>query len=134
MNEVSVLRLYILRVMYAFIAVGLGLMIWPLLFAPADSVSHLTGVVRGLLSTVALLALVGVRYPLRMLPLLFFELLWKAIWVLAYGLPLWLGQKLDASTGQTLSDCLVGLVLVPIAIPWGYTVRHYFKAPADRWK
>lgn len=133
MSEVSTFRLYVLRALYLLIAVGLGLTIWPLILASPNTPSHMASVVRSVLGAVALLALLGIRYPLKMLPLLLFELVWKSIWVLAYGLPWWLQGQLDANTRETLNACLMGVVLVPIAMPWGYVFRHYLKAPGDRW-
>jgi hypothetical protein len=62
----------------------------------------------------AVLAVLGLRYPLKMLPLLFFEFLWKAIWLLAFGLPLLLSGRLGPETTETLTGVLMGLVLVPI--------------------
>jgi hypothetical protein len=88
---------------------------------------------RAVLGAVSLLALLGVRYPLKMLPLLLFELLWKSIWVLAFGLPLWLNHQLDPNTRNVLGACLVGVVLTPLVLPWGYVVSHYLKASGDRW-
>jgi hypothetical protein len=102
MSEVSTLRLYLLRAMYLLITVGLGITIWPGIISPPENLSHMASVVRSVLGAVALLALLGIRYPLKMLPLLLFELLWKSIWVIAFGLPLWLDQKLDANTSETL--------------------------------
>lgn len=134
MNEVSTPRLYLLRGLYALIAVGLGITIWPGIVSPPANLSHMAGVVRSVLGAVALLALLGLRYPLRMLPLLLFELVWKTIWVLAFGLPLWLGGRLDEGTRETLDACLMGLVLVPLALPWGYVFRHYVRVPGDRWR
>jgi hypothetical protein len=62
---------------------------------------------------------------------------WKVVWVLAFGLPLLLSGGLDpnASFGgtETLINCLLGIVLVPIVTPWGYVLEHYLKAPGDRW-
>ena len=133
MNDVSILRLYLLRAMYLLIAVGLGIMIWPGIVSPPGNLSHMGSVVRSVLGAVSLLALLGLRYPLKMLPLLFFELMWKSIWVLAFGLPLWLNNRLDAGTSETLFNCLLGILLVPIAIPWGYTFQQYFRAAGDRW-
>src|SRR5438105_12971712 len=70
---------------------------------------------------------------LARLPLLFFELLWKVMWVVAWGLPLWSTQMLTPDSEQTLISNLVGVVLVPLAIPWGYVFNQYVKAPGDRW-
>lgn len=134
MSDVSTFRLYVLRAMYLIIAVGLGITIWPGILAPPENLSHMASVVRSVLGAVALLALLGIRYPLKMLPLLLFELIWKTIWVLAFGLPLWMNHKLDAGTGETLKACLMGVVLVPLAMPWGYLFRQYVRAPGDRWR
>ena len=90
-------------------------------------------VVLSVLGAFALLAVLGIRYPLKMLPLLLFELLWKSIWVLAFGLPLVLSGRLGPETTETLTACLMGVVLVPLVTPWGYVLKHYLKAPGDRW-
>jgi len=134
MTEVPVLRLYVLRATYLLIVIGLGLVIWPLIIQHSSTASHMGSVVRSLLGAVSLLALLGLRYPLQMLPLLLFELVWKSIWVVAFGLPLWSGHRLDAGTAETLRDCLLGLVIFPIVIPWGHVWRRYFRQPGDRWK
>jgi hypothetical protein len=135
MQEVSMLRLTVLRGTYLLIALGMGLQIWPLILRHSADVQHMTGVVRSMLGAVTLLcALLGLRYPLKMLPLLFFELAWKTVWVLSFGLPLWRAGQLDAGTAETLGACLLGLVLFPLVIPWVYVRRHYFAAPADPWR
>ena len=137
MSEVSTFRLYLLRAMYVFMVVGLAIfkmapaILYPENLSPQDSV------VVSLLGGFALLAVVGIRYPLKMLPLLFFEFVWKAIWVVALGLPLLLSGGLDPNVSfgrtETLINCLLGIVLVPIVVPWGYVFKQYLKVPGDRW-
>src|SRR5258705_478828 len=134
MPDVSTFRLYLLRAMYLLIAVGLGFTIWPGILHPPNDLALMRGVVRSLLGAVALLAVLGIRYPLRMLPLLLFELVWKSIWVLAFGLPLWSAHQLDPDTRETLKACLMGIVLVPLVMPWGYVFAHYMKMSGDRWR
>ena len=119
--------------MYLLIVVGLGFHIWPGLLHHPTNVEHMDGVVRSVLAAVSLLAALGIRYPLQLLPLLFFELLWKSIWILAFGLPLWSAQQLDPDTRETLNACLMGVVLVPLVMPWRYVFANYVKAPGDRW-
>ncbi|MCC7359087.1 MAG: hypothetical protein IT317_06405 [Anaerolineales bacterium] len=136
MSEVSTFRLYILRAMYVFTVVGLAIEKLPALLYPA-SLSPGDSVILSVLGATALLAVMGIRYPIKMLPLLFFEFVWKSIWVLIFGLPLLLSGRPDPSVSfggtETLIACLVGVVLVPLVMPWGYVYRQYVKAPGDRW-
>jgi hypothetical protein len=132
MREVSTFRLYLLRATYVLLIVGLGSQIWPSILSHPVEVEHLRGVVRSLLGAVALLAVLGVRYPLQMLPLLFFELVWKTIWLISFGLPLLRTDAFTAATRQTWFDCLFGGIFL-IAIPWGYVWRHYVMRRGDPW-
>jgi len=134
MPEVSTFRLYVLRAMYLLMVLGLAIDIWPLILNHPSDVEHMKGVVRSVLGTVSLLALLGIRYPLKMLPLMFFELIWKTIWILSFGLPLVAAHALTPDTRDTMKACLMGAILFPIVIPWPYVWRHYVKGPADRWR
>ena len=132
-TEVSTRRLYLLRAMYAFMAIGIGITFWPLIVSPpytADAKS----VVRALLGALGALSLLGIRYPLKMLPLLMFELAWKVIWVAASALPMWLGSGLDAYASETLFACVLGIVLGILGMPWGYVHMHYVKAAGEPWQ
>jgi hypothetical protein len=133
MSEVSTFRLYGLRAMYAFMAIGLAVFKLPAMFNPPANLSTTGSVVLSVLGGLALLAVLGIRYPLKMLPLLFFEFLWKAVWVLAFALPQWSSGQLAPDAQEVLINNLVGIVLVPLAIPWGYVLKQYVKAPGDRW-
>src|SRR5919199_438591 len=106
MSEVSIFRLDVLRAGYLVMAMGLVVMIWPGIIRPPENLSHMGAVVRSVLGAVSLLAVLGIRYPLKLLPLLFFELLWKSIWVLAFGLRLWSAHRLGPDTAETLNDCV----------------------------
>lgn len=134
MTDLSILRLYLLRAMYAFIAVGLAITRWPELLERPASLSHMDTVVTSILGAVSLLALLGIRYPIRMLPVLIFELLWKVVWVALWGLPRWAAGDLDAAGEEILVNCLVGIVLVPLVMPWGYVRDRYMRAPGDPWR
>jgi hypothetical protein len=133
MSDVSTLRRHLLRAMYLLIAVGLGLSMWPGIISPASVVANSNTVVKALLGALGLLCLLGLRYPLQMLPLLIFELVWKVIWIVAFALPAWLGPGLDAYASETLLACAMGVILTPLVLPWGYIVRQYIQAPATPW-
>ncbi len=134
MSEVSTFRLYLLRAMYAFMAIGLAIFKLPGIFNPPENLSTTGSVVLSVLAALALLAVLGIRYPLKMLPLLFFEFLWKAVWVLAFALPQWSAGQLAPDAQEVLINNLVGIVLVPLVMPWGYVFRQYVKASGDPWR
>ena len=89
MTEISNLRLWVLRAASLLVAVGLFLFIWPAILSHSSDWPLMNSVVSAMLGAVSILALVGVRYPLRMLPILLFEVLWKSIWMIAVAVPLW---------------------------------------------
>jgi hypothetical protein len=137
MSEVSTFRLYLLRAMYVFVVVGLAIFkLAPAILHP-ENLSPQDSVVVSVLGGFALLAVLGIRYPIKMLPLLFFEFVWKVVWVLAFGLPLLLSGGLEPNVSfggtETLINCLLGIVLVPIVVPWGYVFKQYLRAPGARW-
>jgi hypothetical protein len=134
MSEVSTFRLYLMRAMYLLIFVGLGSEIWPGIIHHAKPWDLMHGVACSLLAALSAMMALGIRYPLQMLPMLLFELLWKAIWLLAVGLPLWFAHQLDPDTMDTFKACLMGVVLCLIVIPWPYVLANYVKKPGDRWR
>ena len=93
---------------------------------------RMTGVAFALLGTIGLLSLLGLRYPLQMIPLLLFELIWKAIWLAAFAGPRWLDGTLDEGMRSTIFDTSLGLVLI-LVIPWRYVWANYVARPGDPW-
>jgi len=132
MTQVSPIRLWVMRAMYLIMAAGLGLTIWPLIVSHGSDLPRMTGVVFALLGTIGLLSLLGLRYPLQMIPLLLFELIWKMIWLVAFAGPRWLDGTLDEGMRSTIFDTSLGLVLI-VVIPWRYVWENYVAKPGDPW-
>ena len=77
-SGLSTLQLYLLRGTYALILAFLVTSIWPGVIHH-DKLALMHGVARSLLAAMAPLMLMGLRYPLKMLPVLFFELAWNCL-------------------------------------------------------
>jgi hypothetical protein len=111
---------------------GLAVFKWPLL---AD---HATwelreGTVICMLVAMSVLALLGLRHPVRMLPILLFEVAWKLTWLGVVAWPLWSAGKLDAATTEQASAVLWVIVIIAV-IPWRYVVTQYVTAPGEPWR
>ena len=132
-TEVSLLRLYALRAGYLLLVLGLGPVVWPGIIHHDLPWGLMQGVVHCMLAAMSALAVLGLRYPLKMLPLLFFELAWKSIWLAAVALPLWSAHQMDGDTLETANECLMAAVFL-IVIPWRYVFSNYLMQRADRWR
>jgi hypothetical protein len=91
-------------------------------------------VIASLLGAVWVLAFVGLRYPLQMLPTPdvragveddLADRLRAAAMVVGTGPP---------DFAEDFSNIVFGVVLMPLVIPWGYVYRHYVKQRANRWR
>jgi hypothetical protein len=130
-SEVSLVRLYVLRATYLVLVIGLGASILPELISHEPTAR---GVIPSMLGGIWLVAFLGIRYPLQMLPLLLFELAWKTVWLLDYGLPQSLSGQAPATFAEDFKAIAAGVILMPLVIPWSYVFRHYVKQPAERWR
>ncbi|MEA3066035.1 MAG: hypothetical protein QOJ27_2492 [Sphingomonadales bacterium] len=134
MAEVSLLRLYVMRAFYLLILLGVGSMALPSLIAADVPLRPLEGVAFSFWGALALLAGVGLRYPLRMVPLLVVQLVYKALWLLAVALPLWrAGAPFDDETARFTRAMAIGVGLDLIVVPWRYVFAYYARTPGDRW-
>jgi len=133
MREVSLSRLYLLRAMYLFVVVGLGVFAVPSILRHAGQRNLADGIIDAMLLAFWLLSMLGLRYPLRMLPVLLWELVWKVLWFGMAAWPAWRAGTMDADMTENAINCSL-VVLLPLVLPWGYLVRHYLRAPGDPWR
>lgn len=129
-SEVSLARLYVMRAMFL-------VMIAP----PFPSLRHLVwhdsmnrGIFASFLGALWFLSVLGVRTPLKIVPILLFEFSWKTVWLLCFGLPQYLAGTGSPKIGEDIVLIGGGPLLFGLIIPWGYVWRHYVKAPGDRWR
>lgn len=126
-HGVSLVRIYLLRACYFLIAFVMGSIIWSQIIGPHNWPLG-TGLAKSMLAALSLLCVVGVIYPLQMLPLLFFEIAWKLVWMLAIALPAWTSGRMDDAILQTFYEC-VGVLIIPLIIPWGYVAKRFLGRP-----
>ena len=132
MRNVSITRLNMLRAGYLLLVVGLGSVVWPSILTPGKTWELMHGIEVSMLGALGLLSILGLRYPLRMLPLLFWELAWKTIWLARVALPMWATHRLDADTAEAAGQCLTVVIFV-FLIPWSYVYQRYVRGPAEPW-
>ncbi len=129
-SEVSLVRLYLLRVLYLLNCLFLGADVWPALFRHAMNWDSIQGVAYSFWAALSLLSLVGFRYPLQMLPIVLMQFSYKCVWLLFFAIPHWPAVKADG----LFPIMAIGLVIDIAIIPWRYLYKNYIRKSGDRWK
>jgi hypothetical protein len=132
-STVSLFRLYTLRACYFIMAAGIGVYYWPSVIDHTNEFAATQGIEFALLAGLGATAALGLRYPVQMLPVLLFELTWKAIYLIAFALPLWSAHRITAATAEDIKAVLMVVIFIPL-IPWRYVFAHYVVKRGDRWK
>ena len=126
-------RLNLMRVGYLVMGLGLAVVKWPVVIGYDRSTPLFEGVVAVLLTAMSLLAFLGLRYPVRLLPILLFESLWKLIWLSIVALPAVAAGDVDEAMSQVIVNCSM-VVIVLAVIPWRYVWQRYVTEKGDKWR
>lgn len=132
-DTLSVRRINVMRIGYLVMGVGLAVEKWPPFFNGSLPWPLTEGVVNIMLVAMGLLALLGLRYPVKMLPILMFESLWKLIWLGVVAMPLWTSGQMDAATSE-MANAILWVVIVLAVTPWRYAFRQFVTTKGDPWR
>ncbi len=131
--QVALWRLYTLRICYLILVVGIGLTFWPNVLQHTSEFAATRGIQFSLLAGLGLTAVLGLRYPVRMIPLLLFELIWKIIYLIFFALPLWRAHQITEAVASDIFSVALVVIFLPL-IPWGYVVHEFFIKRSERWR
>ena len=121
-----------MRVGYLIMGVGLAVTKWPSLFNRDKPWPLYEGTTTYMLVAMGLLALLGLRHPVKLLPILVFESAWKVMWLVAVARPLWTADQMDRETSDVASACLWVAIVIAVT-PWRYVFVQYLTAHGDPW-
>lgn len=124
-------RLNLMRGGFLLMAVGLAVVKWPLLLHAASLPAN-DGAMLCILTAVSLLAFLGLRYPIAMLPILVFEVLWKVLWFAIVALPHLIANDFDAPTESLLFKNLFVIPIIAVT-PWDFVWKRFVTARGERW-
>ncbi|MBP6362751.1 MAG: hypothetical protein KA233_01130 [Novosphingobium sp.] len=125
-------KITLLRIMFFLQAAVMGGLVWYQILFNSAGWDWAIGLSKSMLGALALLSLLGLRYPLQMLPLMIYELVWKTVWIMAIAFPAWLNNRMTADIEGLFYDC-IGVTIVYLAIPWRYVFARFFAQPSEAW-
>ena len=129
-EQVSTLRLYVLRGMYLLNCTLVASGVWSEFVHRRKPWDQITGAAFSFWAALAVLSALGIRYPLAMLPIVFMQLCYKVFWFPLSYFPL----RAAGLSSDLAPGFLATIVLDLVVIPWPYVFANYIKKQGDRWR
>ena len=123
------INIYLLRLLYFLVVVFVARDSWTVILTHQGSWDYLQAVAYCVWAAYATLSVVGLIRPLKMLPIVLFEIFYKSIWLIIVAYPLWSKNQLVGSPAEQLTYAFLWLPLPLLAVPWPYVFRNYFSLP-----
>ena len=73
----------------------------------------------------SVISFIGILRPLKMLPIVLFEIVYKTVWLFIVAYPLWLKNELIGSTAEGMTRVFVWVLFPIVAMPWGYFFKTH---------
>jgi hypothetical protein len=119
------LNIYVLRLLFLLVFLFVGYDAWTYIFRQEGPWDHVRAAAYCMWGAYAFLSILGVLYPLRMLPFVLFEIVYKIAWLIIVAYPLWRMNELAGSPAEGMTAAFLWVVLPIIAMPWKYFVQAY---------
>jgi hypothetical protein len=123
------INIYLLRLLYLLMIIFVGSDSWTAIVNHQGPWDHLKAVAFCVWAAYSTLSILGLINPLKMLPLILFEIFYKSIWLIIVAYPLWSKHQLVGSAAEQMTYAFLWLPLPLLATPWGYAFRTYLSFP-----
>ena len=122
----STFRIYLLRLYYILMITVLGIDVWTAIFTHKEAWEPMTAVGYSVWATFAVLSIIGLLHPVKMLPIILLNITYKVIWLSIVAYPLWSLDQLEGSEAEGLtSSNFIGFIIDLLVIPWIYVFKNY---------
>jgi len=100
---------------------------WSTILFPEEQMDTLTGVTISFWAAFSVLNLFGIRFPLKFIPILLLQLLYKSAWIIGTYLPAKNSGQLDEDLISFFWICVAGIILNLLVLPWRFVYHEYLK-------
>jgi hypothetical protein len=119
------INIYGLRLLFALMFVFLSYDSWSYIlnhkgiWKVTDAVAWCVWLAYGAISWI------GILRPLKMLPIVLLEIVYKVAWLLVVAYPLWIKNELAGSPAEYTTTVFIFIILPILFMPWGYFFKTF---------
>jgi len=122
---VPAFNIWLLRLLFLLMATLLALDVWSAILRHAGPWDPVKAAAFCMWASYSLLSVIGVFRPLKLLPIVLFEILYKLLWLGIVAYPLWAAGTLAASPAYGMAKMFAWVVFPIVAMPWKYAFDLY---------
>ena len=124
-DGVPLINIYLLRLLYTLMFLFLSYDSWAHIIhhtGPWDPANSAAWFMWG---SCAFISVIGIRRPLKMLPIVLFEIIYKTAWLIVIAYPLHQRNELAGTPTEAMANNFMLVILPIVAMPWRYFFRTY---------
>ncbi|MEO1656493.1 MAG: hypothetical protein AAFR65_02115 [Pseudomonadota bacterium] len=130
-RQLPLWRIWAMRALFFITFLGLAPAMWSYMLSPGELIDGEVGVGDAYLTALSTLALLGVRFPQTMLPLLLLQFLYKLLWVGFVGWPLAQAGQIVPMEDDLFMAMAIGVGLDLVIIPWPFVFTRFIRSAFD---
>jgi hypothetical protein len=119
------INIYLLRLLFILMLVFLGKDSWTSIFTHKGAWNPMDAMAWCIWASYSVLSILGIIHPLKMLPIVMLEIMYKVIWLILVAYPLWSSGQLAGSPAEGMTNSFLYVVLPILAMPWKYFFKKY---------
>lgn len=126
------INIYLLRLLFSLMFVFLTYDTWSYIFVTHKGAWDSTRAAAWCMwASYSALSVMGIFRPLKMLPIVIFEIVYKVLWLGVVAYPLWSKNELDGSPAEGMANVFIWVIFPIVAMPWRYFFRVYVFGKAN---
>jgi len=124
-DGVPPINIYLLRLLYTLMFLFLSLDAWAHVLNHKGNWESTNATAWCLWLGYGAISWIGIIKPLKMLPIVLLEIVYKTAWLIIVAYPLWTKNELVGSPVEGTTNVYMLVILPIVAMPWPYFFRTY---------
>jgi hypothetical protein len=119
------INVYLLRLLFTLMFLFVTYDSWTHIFTHTGTWDTTNAAAWCMWGAYSVISVIGILRPLKMLPIVLFEIIYKIAWLLIVAYPLWVRNELIGSPAESMTRTFLWVVLPILAMPWTYFFKTY---------
>jgi hypothetical protein len=119
------INVYLLRILFTLMFVFVTYDSWSRILTHKGEWDNVRAAAWCMWGAYSVISFIGIINPLKMLPIVLFEIIYKVTWLVIVAYPLWVNNRLTGSPAECMTIAFLWVVLPIVAMPWRYFFKTY---------